>query len=357
MQIKRRLKRVLFALAPLFILMVSTELAFRILGVADSPMNSPVLPGETAGLIRYDSELFWSLRPNLKVPFQGVTVVTNELGLRSGPVLPKQAGEFRILSLGESTTFGAGVEGDQTYSARLEGILNEVTGTNRFTVINAGVSAYTSFQSLVYLKERGFELSSDLVIFYHEYNDFLPTSIRDSRNNVIGMNLSDPERYRSRGRRLHRSLLQLSAVYRYVCYRVAMSKIREFQNDESKVRSNSVVLRVSDREESLRLPLRVGPEERVAVLVELIEECRKRGVRLVIIHPSYYLSKPHQCDLTDVCAQYEVPMLQAQTILHPARVPIDDMFLDRTHPTALGHERLAEAIAAFLIGEGLLSAD
>ena len=336
-------------------LIVCLELVFRVTGLADSPINSPVLPGEALGLNRHDHELFWSLRPNVRISYQGVIVATNELGLRSGPVRPKRKGEFRILSLGESTTFGAGVEIGATYSVRLEQILNEISGWNRFSVINAGVSAYSSFQSLVYLKQRGFELNPDLVIFYHEYNDYLPTYVRDSQNNVLGMNQSDPERYRTRQRKFHRGLMRVSAGYRYLCYRVALSKIRDFQKDHSEDRSQTVVTRVGGREESLEMPSRVRPEERVAVLLDLINQCRRRGVRLVVIHPSYRLTVPHGCELTEVCAANDVPMFEAHPVLHPADATRDELFQDPVHPTALGHERLAQALAGFLFDGKLLS--
>ena len=145
MPISGWLKRILFSLTPLFILIVCSELIFRVTGLASSPVNSPVLPGEARGLYQHDHELFWSMRPGVRIPYQGVTIATNELGLRSGPVRPKRSTEFRILSLGESTTFGAGVGNDVTYSARLEQILNVWSGQKRFVVINAGGNACPLF--------------------------------------------------------------------------------------------------------------------------------------------------------------------------------------------------------------------
>ena len=46
-------------------------------------------------------------------------------------------------------------------------------------MINAGVSGYTSFQSRKYLELRGLELKPDLVLFYHEQNDFLKAEFSD----------------------------------------------------------------------------------------------------------------------------------------------------------------------------------
>ena len=328
------------------------ELLFHMTDLVNSPINSPALPTEASGLDQIDHELFWSMRPNLRILFQGVMISTNELALRSAPVGPKQKNEFRILSLGESTTFGAGVENDETYSARLEYILNNTLHTNRFKVINAGVSGYTSFQSLLYLKKRGFKLSPDLVLFYHEYNDYLPTYIRDSQNNVIGMNMSDPERYHSQQRRFHRGLMKISAVYRYICYRLALANIRHFQNDPSKQPLQSISVQIGEREESLKMPSRVRPQERIEIIQGLINECRTRGIQIVIIHPSYRFSVPHRCELTNTCMQNDVLMIEAQAVLHPSNATVDEVFLDTVHPTALGHERLARELARVLVGGG-----
>jgi hypothetical protein len=83
--------------------------------------------------------------------------------------------------------------------------------------------------------------------------------------------------------------------------------------------------------------------------------CRARGIGLVMIQPSYRASEPHPCVLTEFCARTGVPMLDAQPVLHPEGVPAEAMFLDRMHPTAQGHQALAEALCAFLLQRGMLS--
>ena len=55
---------------------------------------------------QYDSLLFWTLRPNPEDP----RWLTNSLGLRAPEIPPKPSDEFRILSLGESSTHGQGTQ-------------------------------------------------------------------------------------------------------------------------------------------------------------------------------------------------------------------------------------------------------
>ena len=91
----------------------------------------------------------------------------------------KPPGVFRILSLGESTTFGDKLEATENYSYRLEELLNaDPTLGRRVEVWNCGIPAYSTYQSLRWLELDGLGFQPDLVLFYHEINDFLPTHHR-----------------------------------------------------------------------------------------------------------------------------------------------------------------------------------
>jgi len=52
-----------------------------------------------------------------------ITMLTNSLDLRGPEIPPKEAGEFRIFCLGDSFTYGMGVEFEEAYPAVLEGLL------------------------------------------------------------------------------------------------------------------------------------------------------------------------------------------------------------------------------------------
>jgi len=130
-----------------------------------------------------DSLLCHRLKPNLKGYYvKGVMggnpvdfrVTTNSIGLRSAEVSPHK-GRYRILVLGDSCTFGLGVENEESYPAQLEKRLNDgADRERRFEVINAGVPAYASWQGARYLPERGMTLDPDLVIVCYGNNDIAP---------------------------------------------------------------------------------------------------------------------------------------------------------------------------------------
>ena len=151
---RSKLKLVAFSLIPAFVLFAGAELAVRLSGLDAASLETAPLPEEAAGLFRPDDELFWSLRPNLDLSYRGGPVTTNSQGLRAPEIAPRQPGEFRILSLGESTTFGVGVANHETYTDRLAALLRDRYPSRVFTAFNAGVSAYSSFQSLRFLETR-----------------------------------------------------------------------------------------------------------------------------------------------------------------------------------------------------------
>ncbi len=138
-----------------------------------------------------DRLLGWALLPNHSSRRGGATCNTNAYGLRDHD-FPKIGpdGEFRILSIGDSTALGFGVEEADTYASRLESLLRERTD-RRVEVINAGVPGYASTQLRLYLEHRGLAFDPDLVIVETNFNDrraVPPTAKPDSEPQFRRMN-------------------------------------------------------------------------------------------------------------------------------------------------------------------------
>lgn len=81
----------------------------------------------------------------------------------------RRPGVHRILVLGDSYTFGAGVKyKEDLYPALLERKLN---GARRWEVINSGLKGLSTAQELDYFLDKGLALRPDLVIVGHVLND------------------------------------------------------------------------------------------------------------------------------------------------------------------------------------------
>lgn len=115
-----------------------------------------------------DPKLYWRLKPNqdcyTKVDHKPVHI--NSLGTRGPEFQPaKPEGVVRILSVGDSKTFGWGLTEAETYSARLQVLLQERVGKERrIEVINAGVNAWSYPQIKLFLREYGYAWQPDFVL-------------------------------------------------------------------------------------------------------------------------------------------------------------------------------------------------
>jgi hypothetical protein len=251
----------------------------------------------------------------------------------------------------------------------------------KVTVINAGVSGYSSFQSLKYLELYGHRFQPDAVLFYHEVNDYLPTAVRGgSPFGEIGLLQTDKELYGSSLYRINAQLLELSHFYAWLSRAIARLRIEQLsasdpENPFSEIQlpdiqlpnvqvgrikeiaadSESGVARrvVRSRLRPSAVGRRVSEAERLEILGKLVSWCAERDVQLILIHPAYRDSTRHQCVLTRFASQHRVMFLDAFDVLHPEGVDVDEMFIDIWHPTTRGHEALAQELAQLLANQVL----
>ena len=123
-----------------------------------------------------DPILHHSLKPHAKMKrvqseFQVVYCI-NSQGLRDEEIrLPKPPQVFRILMLGDSFTFGIGVELHDTFTKQLEALLNPPSGRSHFEVLNGGCSSYSPILEYLFLVQKGLALAPDLVILNYDLSD------------------------------------------------------------------------------------------------------------------------------------------------------------------------------------------
>lgn len=117
-----------------------------------------------------DKNFISSENPNL--PYR---VITNSFGLRNAneTKLNKEEGMIRILTVGDSFTFGPYVNNQDTYPAKLEEHLKKLN--LKVEVLNAGIMGYTLRDEIEYLEEKGLALKPDIVIvgiYQNDINDY-----------------------------------------------------------------------------------------------------------------------------------------------------------------------------------------
>ena len=117
-----------------------------------------------AGIVEFDPDLIWRLKPRSS----GI-LATNELGFRDSSYKPNS--DYKILLLGDSVSWGDGVEMKQSYPFLLEEMLNRNYPGKTFEIINTGVPGYSTFQQLIYLKKDGIKLKPNMIIHQFCLND------------------------------------------------------------------------------------------------------------------------------------------------------------------------------------------
>ncbi|MBZ0253838.1 MAG: hypothetical protein K8I02_10915, partial [Candidatus Methylomirabilis sp.] len=118
------------------------------------------------------------------------SLAINSKGVRSPEfAVPKPANVFRVLAVGDSTTFGWDVEASEMYTALLERRLGErFEGFSapdgkplKIEVIAAGVSGYSSRQGLAYFESYLKDWSPDFVLVQFGINDEASTYSQSNR--------------------------------------------------------------------------------------------------------------------------------------------------------------------------------
>ncbi|MBM4269876.1 MAG: hypothetical protein FJ144_25290 [Deltaproteobacteria bacterium] len=80
--------------------------------------------------------------------------------------------KFRILTIGDSNTYGLGMTREAAYPAQLERRLNASVGEEKFEVINLGVPGLNSSQALQYLPKYVELYEPDLLLVLTGVNDY-----------------------------------------------------------------------------------------------------------------------------------------------------------------------------------------
>lgn len=131
---------------------------------------------DLAGVIQNDPESFWRFVPgqrleNTRGPFFGV--ISNRGGLREDHEIPFEKGsdELRVLFLGDSCTFGYGLDLKQGFVQKTEEQLTRALPGSRIECINAGVPGFSLFQGWRVLEMEGLRYQPDIVVICFGWND------------------------------------------------------------------------------------------------------------------------------------------------------------------------------------------
>lgn len=362
-------RRLLFAVVPLLLLLGSAEGLARLktrpgcgrrvellLQVQRMPPQTIEASMQASAPMPDDALLGWINLPDFVGLSLGAQVRHNHLGLR-GPNRPttKPAGWKRVVVLGDSSIYGQGVSEGQTFSALLESSLKAKRKGGMVEVINAGVPAYSSLQSLHQLQQVLSPFSPDLVVIANLWSDSIPSSIEDSSWMKEGIQAQVEE--------------WIQQTDETISARSALRCL--LQRRASEAPGDAQFRKVSQPSDALRFlspGRRVLPEHYRENLEAMADWARSHGAVPLFLglgHPQDHASGLQGLDetMTTNIQTYRQSMATAATA---AGAPYVDtagrfggardsgemgLFVDMIHPSARGHEILAGALLEMILGD------
>ncbi len=172
--IRKPLKKLLFVFYLLVVTSALLEIGVRLWGYSEHHLCDPIY---TAFALA--QEIPYVHKPNLvNARARGLAVIdTDSLGLRSktsaAPYAARKDNEYRIAIVGDSVTFGEGVEKtEDTFPQVLEDTLNQQQSAVKVKVFNYAASAYSVAVMAATLRHRMLEVKPDMVLMAIIPNDF-----------------------------------------------------------------------------------------------------------------------------------------------------------------------------------------
>jgi len=135
------------------------EIGLRITGIVSVRPQPPQIYQRNA-----NPHISYELKPNLKEKTFRTTVTTDEFGLRSHGVASNPNAPI-VAVLGDSITFGYGVEDDETLPARLQELLPQ------YQFLNAGMPGYEIEQEAALYQTKIAPLNPSVLILVFYFND------------------------------------------------------------------------------------------------------------------------------------------------------------------------------------------
>lgn len=131
-----------------------------------------------------NNRIIFEMRPLISGIYEKTPIRINSLGMRDREYeIEKPSNTFRIAGLGDSTTFGWGMELSDIFLKQLETKLNNFDDRLDYQVLNLGVAAYNTVQEIESFIVKYLKMSPDLIILFYMANDMaLPPFIKEPIN-------------------------------------------------------------------------------------------------------------------------------------------------------------------------------
>jgi len=357
--VKSALQHLALAVAPLALVLLLVEGIVRWTGAAETCPNR----FSNSDIWTCDPILHFKVKPELRPNDEPL----NSDGFRGGEFTPKPPGVYRILSLGDSCTFGYIAREEmigyvmQPYPLKLQRFVERRVGEGRVEVLNAAVPGYNSYQGVMLLRTKLRGLEPDLITVRFGWNDHF-LSARSERGGLY----REPE---TRFGRLLEDLLLRTKLYPFIRrLGLELQALRQPVKDQ---------LRKAFQREKEWVPT-IPLEDYERNLRRIVEIGRSRGAAVWLLtaprnpapndEAKHRLSKHNRIDferLMQIHDQYNDAVRRVGAEVGALVVDMDRLYrpyegepaflpTDVPHPAQGGHVLEAETLYSVLVRRGII---
>jgi lysophospholipase L1-like esterase len=329
-------------LASVVMVAVASEVLIRSLVRFELPAQigeATLDAAENATAFEVDPDRFWRLRPNVRFRDDHPALpgfVSNGQRLRNPSTISSKKGsdELRLLFIGDSVTFGWGVEQGETYVENTARVLKQRFPQLQTLAINAGVPAYSLFQGWRYLTTGLLDFEPDIVVIgSFGFTGSMPWGGISDFEQHARFQVSQPPPW-----------LQWSHTARFV---------------------SQLLNRPGEQAESTATPSRprLNSVEFRDLLGRIHQATRERGAQLLVVIPAHENNingrvppgtwGPLQSVLGDFAQSLRLGVVAEPALVDGAGLLFElsqqhewsELMLDKVHPTPRFHAALADRVA------------
>jgi lysophospholipase L1-like esterase len=345
--------------AATLVALASCEVIARILFPAPpDPTRQPQI------VFRYDPDIRYVTVPNQRGWVDDGFVTTNSLGFRGPEIaLPKPHGRLRIVAVGDSVTFGFGVNDTETFCWQTEQTLRARMPGVDLDVVNLAVPGYDTRQEVGLLKRNVARMQPDLVLVGFYTND-VPYALGDKDSTTA----ADPAAVGGTtiaaanpvaGQVLHMnpaptSWLDGQLRKSRAIYTTGHALKRLVRRDEGKTGS-SLELDMLESRDLPQLDAAWGRVSRQLADLQSIAMSADFSVGIVVLPPreqvaGLFPDSQYQKRIRAIADKLGFFVIDPLPSMAASKLKKDTLFIpyDRNHPSAAGHRVIADAIADYL---------
>jgi lysophospholipase L1-like esterase len=302
----------------------------------------------------------YRLRPGAEAELDktaGIHYRVNGSGFR-GPRYPqaREGNAFRVAVLGDSLTFGFGVQEEEIYTALLEAELTRLLAPRKVQVLNFGVGGYNPYNEVALFEGIGAAYQPDLVLIQFCINDLNDPRLHFDAHTLRLLDLPDDAFPDPRMRALP---MPEKSPLAFCAGRLRLCDLLQHALYENRADRRVLAQTVAERRT-------LGDAERAwlhAQYGKLAQWATAHGAGFGVVVFPYpkQLRDPSRDGVAQGIAALGrddrfavIDLTPAFRAASPERV--GPLFLDLWHPSPAGHQVAADALAAELVRQGLVPA-